>query len=426
MHRLVALLLPCTFAATAEAQVRSYPLPPRHTGLLYLSGWATDDVGEFTHDGTPLRRITVPDMRRPRGVAVDDDGRLVVVSEGSARIQIVDLDGALVRTVQHGDLTSGTGVARAPNGDWYVGNFLPGRVLVFDPAWNHRSTLTSAGMDGVNCVAFAGDGSFAVSAAVTNRIVRFDAQHAPLGQIQHAALGSPMSIARDSRGHWFVSNGSSGVVIQFDPAWSPVRTFGGGTLASPQGIAIDERDVLTITNYSADVGHRYDRDGRWLGSFALTGIRTARNLTYQTSPLVLARAGTVDRRNGLPAAVLGVRGATKDRMGRVSLGATDRLTIDLLASPAGPTPGSAALWLWPGEPGCSDVIELPFRIGLFAFPLLGAGIGPLPAPSTIVDLPQGLGVTGTVTLQAVLLDQGSAAEPGFPISATDALVVMLR
>jgi len=418
------------------------PLPPDRTGRLYVSGYSSDDVGEFLPDGTLLRTFTAPGMLRPRGVAVDDSGNVVVVGEGNPRIFVFDLEGELLREVTHPELTSGTGLARSASGHWYVGNFSPGRIVVFDADWTYRGKIEVAGMQGVNCVSFDRDGGFAVTDAANDTVHLFDAAHAHVGTIHHASLHSPMSIAQDSRGDHYVSSGA-GAVTKFDADWTFLTVFGASVLAGPQGIAVDEHDRLTITNFYLSRVHRFDARGTLLESFPLTGVTTARNLAFQISPWVLAREGAVDAAAGYPVRVLSANGLSGDALGRITLAASDPLRIEMAASPGGPSPARLVLYAFLGEPDAGAVTALPFEAGLFAFPppfaggapialvnsigneaLLGRGRLPaVEAPAILLDLPRGLRHPMTLTLQGILADDGSA---GGRYSATNALVVELQ
>lgn len=439
MTRRLAILL-----VAAAAVVAQVPLPPRHTGNLFASGYQSHNVAEYTADGVLVRTFAPAGLRNPRGVAIDDVGNVVVVGEVNARVVVLDPFGAVVRTITHPDLTAGTGIARGPDGNWYVGNFNPGRIVVFDAAWNHVRTRTVTGMNGVNCVAFDADGKHAVTAAIANAVYRFDAAGALLGTTTHPSMGSPMSIAIDSLGNHYVSQGSTGVIVKFDANWQPVTTFGAGTLALPQGIAIDERDRLTISNFSSATIHRYDAAGNLLGSFPAAGVTTARNLAFQFAPFVLARHGAVDRRNGAAEPVLRVNGATGDALGRIAVAATAPLTVTMAPSSAGPTPAPFLLYAALGEPGPAAATPLPLAAGWFAFPppLLGGsavllanslghptllGVGVLPAaaaPGTVLLLPGGLGLPLQVTLQGVLADFGAAGP--FALSATNAIALTVQ
>jgi len=440
----ISFLLILLLVAPAGAPAGEPPLPPERTGLLYVSGFSSDNVGEYLPDGTLLRTFTAAGLDQPRGVGIDESGNVVVVGQGSDKIYIFDLDGNLINEVSHPDLTSGTGLARSGDGDWYVANFSPGRVLVFDPAWTHLTSIEVTGMSGVNCVAFDQDGHFAVTDALNAVVHLFDAAHNHLGTATHTTLGSPMSIAVDSLGDHFVSNGSTSVITKFDANWNYVTDFGGGILSGPQGIVIDENDVLTVTNISSSTVHRFDRNGNLLGSAALSGLTTMRNLSWQYSPHALARAGVVNAANGYPVAVLAVNGTTGDAMGRMQIGAADPITVTVDTSPAGPLNAPFVLYAFVGEPGPADSLELPYGAGPFAFAppfkggspvvlvnsigftgILGTGLLPsVHAPGTAVNMPGGFGSPAIFTLQAILSDQGS--EGTISYSSTNAIVLEIQ
>jgi sugar lactone lactonase YvrE len=418
-------------------------LPPQRTGLLYITGSGSDNVGEYLPDGTLLRTITNPNMQTPRGVAVDDFGNLAVVCQDSDRILILDLEGQLLQTVTHPDLTNGTGISRSAQGNWYVGNYFPGKVVIFDPSWNHLGTLSQSGMSGVNCISFDSAGGFAVSSALSNKLFLYNSAHQPQGVVTHATIGSPMSIAMDSTGSHFVSNGSTGVITQFDASWGYLRDFGTGVLSSPQGIAINEADQLTITNWTGGLVHRYDNSGNLLGSFPATGLTVARNAAWQTSRTQLAREGGVAAANGRPERVLSVNGSSGDAHGRLQVQANTSLSVDLAVSSSGPASAAFVLYVWFGAMGPGNVFDLPQINGLLCAPiapaptdgytlvnsigqpgLLGhAVLPPVVAPGQVLNLPSGRAAPGFFTLQAIMQDDGALSAPNNPWSASNAIVV---
>lgn len=419
------------------------PLPPSQTGLLYVSGFSTNNVGEYAPDGTLLRTLSAPGMQQPRGIAVDDAGNLVVVSQASDRIQVIDLNGDLLQEIVHPDLTSGTGIARSADGRWYVGNFAPGRILVFDAQWSHQATITDPDLNGVNCVSFDPDGSITVTDAANHRLMRFDAQHNVIGFADHGSLFSPMSIAMDSHGDHYVSNGSSGVVTKFDASWNYLMTFGGGTLSAPQGIGIDEHDVLTISNFSASTVHRYDVDGNLLGSFPLVGVAVGRNLAWQTSPFALASQGASVDASGNPLRVLRANGSSGDALGHITLGAGAPLQLSLDLVQGWPSQVGAVLYGQFTLPTVGDVTTLPGDMGLFSFAppfaggssavlinshgreaLLGAGLrSPAPGAGALLAIPGGLPASTTLTLQALVEDPDA---PGGALRASNTLVIQVQ
>ncbi len=408
-----------------------------------MSGFSTNNVGEYAPDGTLLRTISVPGMQQPRGVAVDDAGNLVVVSQASDRIQVIDLNGDLLQEVVHPDLTNGTGIARSADWRWYVGNFSPGRILVFDVLWSHQATITDANLNGVNCVSFDPDGSFTVTDAVNQRLMRFDAQHNLIGFTDHVSLFSPMSIAMDSHGDHYVSNGSSGVVTKFDASWNFLMTFGGGTLAAPQGIGIDEHDVLTISNFSSSTVHRYDVQGNLLGSFPLVGVAVGRNLAWQTSPFALASQGASADASGAPLRVLRANGSSGDALGHIILGAGAPLQLSLANVQGWPSQVGTVLYGQFTSPTLGSVTTLPNGMGLFSFAppfaggssavlvnshgregILGAGLrSQATGLSALLDIPGGLPASMTLTIQALVEDPNASSSV---LRASNALVIQVQ
>lgn len=419
------------------------PLPPSHTGLLYVSGFSTDNVVELAPDGTLLRTFGTMNTRQPRGVAVDDYGNVVVVCQASDRVQVFDLAGTLIREVTHPDLTNGTGISRTGEGNWVIGNFTPGAILEFDSDWQHIQTTTHPGMNGVNCVAVEADGSLSVTAVVNASVHLFSPTRQHAGQIPHPTLVSPMSIARDSTGAHYVSNGG-GFVSKFDANWGFLMSFGQGLVSQPQGIVVDENDVLTVTNFSSSTVHRFDVDGTLLASFPLVGAVTGRNAAWQTSQLALAMAGSARDATGAPERSLSVNGTSGGAIRRVTLGPSDALSIDLdlpqaFGTGAGASAG-AVVYAWIGAPSLSTPRELTFEMGLMsqAPPFLGGspsvltnsiqredffgvGLGQgVFAPGAVLDLPGGASRPITLTLQALI--QGPN---GLPLT-TNAIVLEVQ
>src|SRR5262245_50477277 len=96
----------------APALAKDWPLPAERTGLMYVAGAGSNNVGEYLPNGTLLRTITHPTMLQPQGIAVDDQGNLIVVCQNVSRVLRVDLTGALIQSILNSNLTLGSGIAR--------------------------------------------------------------------------------------------------------------------------------------------------------------------------------------------------------------------------------------------------------------------------------------------------------------------------
>ena len=161
---------------------------------------------------------------------------------------------------------------------------------------------------------------------------------------------------------------------------------------------------------------------------------------------VAACFGTVGAAHASLENVLFVNGDAGDARRVVHLATRERITIDMTASSAGPTPAPFALYLWTSPPDATTLAPQPHGLGVMTHstPLDGSGTPPariwnnigfpitlgspdLPssaAPSRIIDAPRGVSLELTLTLQGILRDDGSAAS--VPYSLTNAVVVRVR
>ncbi len=181
----------------------------------------------------------VPSLAEPRGVAVFDDGTIVVSDFGHDRL--VWFDSALRRQRALGQAGHEPGQFRQPSG-LAIG---PGNELYVCDTWNHRiQVLTKSGeyrrqylanFFSPRGVAVARDGTVYVADSGNNRVVVLRAD---------------------------------GEVVQ---SWD--GSAGGSPLREPVGIAVDDRrGVVFVTDNGQAKVRIFSSSGESLGSFALEGI----------------------------------------------------------------------------------------------------------------------------------------------------------
>jgi len=159
--------------------------------------------------------------------------------------------------------------------------------------------------------------------------------------------------------------------------------------------------------------------------------------------------GGVNAGRGTLADVLLVNGSAGDPTNRsLSLGTTDSLQVSLAQPPSRRTKPKSnfALFAWTRVPSDERVVALPLETGCLAFPIPATGGGPQPrrtwnnlghfpllgvpdfpsspAPSTPLNLPEGLGARATFTLQGLIRDDGSRGRKG--VSPTNGIVVRVQ
>lgn len=159
---------------------------------------------------------------------------------------------------------------------------------------------------------------------------------------------------------------------------------------------------------------------------------------------IAARYGTVGAAAGRVESILTVNGSAGDHERRVVVAANAPIAVDLAAPSAGPVPAGFALYLFEDAPDVTTVSVLPQKLGTsgFAFPIRGGqprfvwntlGHEPIlgtpdfpamPAPTRVVDAAGGTALQVRVTLQGLILDDGSAANVAG--SLTNAVVLEIQ
>jgi hypothetical protein len=169
-------------------------------------------------------------------------------------------------------------------------------------------------------------------------------------------------------------------------------------------------------------------------------------------PEIGARFGMVNVAGGSLSNVLVANGSAGDRRRVVELAPDAALSVEMVPSAAGPDPARFVLYAWHGEPVLETLTPHPYGLGVMGHgtPLKGdAGDQPvaiwnnmgfesrlgvatfssLPAPCVVINRPQGVGASLTVTLQGFIEDAGSIAQqPGGkgPASITNAVVLKVE
>ena len=216
---------------------------------------------------TPVKTIGTG-LNGPKGVAVTDDG-LVIVSEGGSSITILDSEGRKIRSI--GTQGGGRGQLQRPQG---VAITSKGTILVAD--WNnHRIQEFTMEGDCVSCVGTKGTGPLQFNRPcgitinkTTGQVFVADEDNHRV-QVLHPNLtfshmfgskgsgqgqfGQPQDVAIDSQGYLYVTDFYNHRVQQFTPEGQPVSSFGTeesepGQLNCPTGITLDDNDLVYVNN----------------------------------------------------------------------------------------------------------------------------------------------------------------------------------
>lgn len=187
----------------------------------------------------------------PKGLALDEEGRLYVADGDAHRIRVLSADGTLLK--EWGSQGSGPGEFQEP---WGVAVGPDGAVYVAD-TWNHR--IQKLDRDGQFLASW---GTFADTQGRTS----------DPGDL----LYGPRGIAVDAQGDVWVTDTGNKRVCKYDAQGKPLAQYGGagtgdGQFQEPVGLAIDRGGSI----YVADTWNRrvqvFDSSFNYLRQWAIEG-----------------------------------------------------------------------------------------------------------------------------------------------------------
>ena len=172
------------------------------------------------------------------GVAVTQEGRIIVSDYGTHRLQVWTAEGALIATV--GSKGSQPLQFVRP---WDVAVDHNGKVFVTDTG-NNRVQVLNADLTYSHCFGSEGD--------------------------QPGEFNCPRGITIDADGMVYVADITNKRVQKFTPEGKLLAVIdskgeGGGRLGGPRGLYIDANDILYVTEYNSNTVSMFTSEGRFLG-----------------------------------------------------------------------------------------------------------------------------------------------------------------
>ena len=218
--------------------------------------------------GTPVKTIT--GLNGPMGVAVTDDGLVIVSEEGNHCITILDSEGRKIRSI--GTWGKRRGQFKCPQG---VAITSKGTILVADRD-NYRIQEFTMEGDCVSCVGTKGTGPLQFNSPrsitinkTTGQVIVADTcnfrvqvlhpdltfSHMFINMDSRGQFQPSYDVAIDSQGYVYVTDTVNSLVQQFTPEGqfvSSFRTRGSkpGQLYHPTGITLDDNDLVYVNDCS--------------------------------------------------------------------------------------------------------------------------------------------------------------------------------
>ena len=269
---------------------------PQHRGQHYLHIQVDDK--HISGSPFPLSVLTttptniISDVNRPAGLALDNDGRLLVVEKGRHCITIFSDDGQNKKSfgrygARPGRLNQPCGIAISTSGD----------ILVCDQV-NHRIEIFSPDGKSLRCIGTKGNGPLQfiypvgislhshsnkiyITDVLNHRVQvlnedltffrEFGSKGSDNGQFQR-----PLYVSFDSTGNVYVADTDNHRVQVFTANGEYIRQFGEwgsgeGELNGPEGIAIDTNDIVYVSEWYNDRISIFTREGHFLRFFGSRG-----------------------------------------------------------------------------------------------------------------------------------------------------------
>ena len=269
---------------------------PQHRGQHYLYIQVEDK--HISGSPFPLSVLTttptniISDVNRPAGLALDNDGRLLVVEQYGNCISIFSDNGQNKRSFGSygsgpGQLNSPCGIAISTTGDNLVCDKGDNRIQIFSP---DGKSLRCIGTEGNGPLQFnypvgisvhphskkiyiAEHGNHRVQ--ILNEDLTFFRKFGSEGS-GNRQFTSPHDISFDSTGNVYVVDTANHRVQVFTANGDYIRQFGKegsgkGELNRPKRIAIDTNDIVYVSEWNNHRISIFTREGHFLRSFGSRG-----------------------------------------------------------------------------------------------------------------------------------------------------------
>ena len=269
---------------------------PQHRGQHYLHIQVEDK--HISGSPSPLSILTttptniISDVYKPWGVALGNDGQLLVVRRFEHCISLFSDNGKNKRSF--GSYGSGPGQLNQPCG---IAISATGDILVCDQL-NHRIQIFSPDGKSLRCIGTTGNGPLQFSCPLgiclhphSNKIYITDSRNHRVQILnedltffrEFGSKGSgngqfqrPLYVSFDSTGNVYVADTGNHRVQVFTANGEYIRQFGKkgsgeGELNKPKGIAIDTNDIVYVSDRSNHRISIFTREGHFLRSFGSQG-----------------------------------------------------------------------------------------------------------------------------------------------------------
>jgi DNA-binding beta-propeller fold protein YncE len=264
-----------------KVSARVWPSPPDEPRIAYVGSYSSPrDIGQseslLTRAGHWLTGETGENLalRKPFGLALDEEGNLCVTDTGAKTVCLIDLKNKKwLRYRSAGKTPFEMPVAVAKrNGMVYVADSSLGKILAFRVDGKASFAITNA-LSHPTGLAISGD-RLAVVDSQAHAVFIFDLTGKFLFSFGQRGTGDgefnyPTHVSADGQGRWLVTDSLNCRVQVFSADGKFLSQFGGnsdtpGHFARPKGLAADSAGRIYVADTLFDNFQIFDPQGRLL------------------------------------------------------------------------------------------------------------------------------------------------------------------
>ena len=219
-------------------------------------------------------------LRRPYGVLLDRQSRLLIVDSGFGALHLMDMKRNKYTMIGHGPGRSfllPIAVAEDEQGDLYITDSAAGLVYRYDA--RERSLVPFVRLQRPTGIAFNRSNQLLyVTDTLAHQIVAFDRngnERLRLGGRGERAgdFNFPTDLFIDGQGKLYVTDPLNFRIQIFSPAGTFLNSLGGaGVFSKPKGVATDSEGNIYVCDAMLDVVRVFDAAGTFLLDFGERGI----------------------------------------------------------------------------------------------------------------------------------------------------------
>jgi hypothetical protein len=250
---------------------------PACSKLMLVSSYFANNVKIYNHcDGSFIRNLDSDSyLQGPQAIALDPQGRLVVVSESNGRLVRYHRETLTYDTVIAGDrpetpaveptpVSNPTGLVITPAGRMLVGSFNGNTVSEINPengqVVDHLLNFSSSGIQGPDTGMLLDGNRLLVPGFDSSTIVEVDITQPGSDRVLvpsgSGGINAPRTIVKMANGNLLVTSWRGNKVLEYDGQTGSFVRIVTEEIARPTGLALESEDVMLLASDASNDIHR--------------------------------------------------------------------------------------------------------------------------------------------------------------------------